>query len=227
MRKTHLFASWVLVVSVATAASAQQYTVEVVEEKPPGDELSQQIVDQLAPTALRIKKGENRTLCEIWLRKAWPVAADFSPTAELLYPLKVGELLGVVRYLSKGGDFRDQEIARGVYTIRYAQQPQDGNHIGTSDTRDFLLLLRAEDDTESDPLDEQEMIDQSMEAANTAHPAMLSLLEAGDDNDQALPAMHHDQDRNFWSVRLSNQSTAGDNNAELTLEFVVVGHTDL
>lgn len=227
MRKAPLFGFWVLAATLATASSAQQYHVEVVDEKPPSDELSQQIVDQLAPKALRIKKGASRTLCEIWLCKSWPVKADFNPTAELLYPLKVGELLGVARYRNKGSDFRDQEIAKGVYTIRYAKQPEDGNHIGTSDTRDFLLLLRAEDDTESAPLDEQEMIDRSIEAADTAHPAMLSLLASDDDDDQALPAIYHDQERDLWIVRASNKSRAGEKTAELIIEFVVVGHTDL
>ena len=40
-------------------------------------------------------------------------------------------------------DFRGQEIKKGVYTLRYGQQPEDGNHIGTSELADFLLAIPA------------------------------------------------------------------------------------
>ena len=122
--------------------------------------------------------AHRRTVCEIWPCKHWDAqAADFTATSEVLYPFQPGSLVGVIRFPGRGYDFRDQRMASGVYTLRYAQQPVDGNHEGTSITRDFLLMVKAEEDTSLEPMDNERLMEAAAEAAGTSHPAMLSLTE--------------------------------------------------
>ena len=62
----------------------------------------------------------------------------------MLFPfLADGELIGVLQFASEGHDYRDQSIAKGVYTMRYGLQPVNGDHLGVSTFRDYSLLLPA------------------------------------------------------------------------------------
>jgi hypothetical protein len=135
--------------------------------------------------------------------------------------LQVGELVGVIQYHRKGGDFRDQEIPTGMYTLRYALQPEDGNHVGTSDTRDFLLLLPAAEDTEPGVMAEDEMWQMSAGAVGTSHPAMLSLLAAGKGES---PAISHNEEFDRWSILFTGKAKQGDAVEPLNMELIVVGH---
>jgi hypothetical protein len=199
---------------------AVDYKVEKLAEAPPAKAFSASIEKQLAPQGVRISKG-TRPQCDVWLTSPWPVKADFKPTAMELYPFNVGELIGAVRYHTKGGDFRNQEIPAGNYTLRYGQQPVDGNHVGTSDTRDFLLLIPADQDPEAKPMAEPTMFQLSPKVSGGTHPAMLSMLRVeGEPGD--LPAMRRDEERDLWSVRLAGQAAGGKGN--VVIDFVVVGH---
>src|SRR5688572_26818388 len=142
------FAAWAILLLLSNLAGAQEYRVQKLQEPLPADALSPEIAQMMNPAGLRVAKGE-KAVVDLWLSKQWPAKAGFQPSTSVMYPLEVGSLVGVARYKNRGGDFRNQEIPAGVYTIRYAQQPEDGNHVGTSDTRDFLLLIPAAADRET------------------------------------------------------------------------------
>lgn len=208
-----------ILTGLSLPAHAVDYSVEPLDQPAPTGELSAAVAAQLSPKGFTVKKGK-RTLCEIWPCKAWPVKADFKRSTTVIYPLEFGELIGAVRFSRKGGDFRGQEIPKGVYTLRYALQPQDGNHIGTSDTRDFLLLVQASGDQEPEPMSKEKMFSLSPEAAGGTHPTMLSLLFPGEGE---APEMLHDESRELWSLRFSNPTSAGGKQGRLTLQLVLVG----
>lgn len=209
-----------LMTGTSLPARAAEYSAAPLNQPAPTGELSAAVAEQISPTGFVVKKGQ-RTLCEIWPCKTWTVAAEFKRTNTVIYPLQPGDLIGVVRYARKGGDFRGQEIPKGLYTIRYALQPQDGNHVGTSDTRDFLLLLPAADDQEPASLSKEQMFSLSPKVAGGTHPAMLSLLAA--DEEGETPEIVHDESRELWSLKFSNPTTAGGKAGRLTLQLVVVG----
>jgi hypothetical protein len=213
-------AAWAILVLLASIAGAQEYRVQKLDEPLPADALSPEIAQTLDPAGLRVLKGE-RTVVDLWVCKQWPVKAGFQPSTSVMYPLEVGTLVGVARYKNRGGDFRNQEIPAGVYTIRYAQQPEDGNHVGTSDTRDFFLLIPAAADRDPAKMAEPKMFQASAKAAGTTHPTMLSLLRAGEGE---APAIEHDAERELVSVRVKGQAVAGGKTTPLPLTLVVVGH---
>lgn len=199
--------------------SAADHRVEPLNEKAP-EGLSDAVASQLAPTGFKVVRGTSRTVCEIWLAKQWTVKS-LKASGDVYYPFTPGQLIGVVHYPNKGSDFRDQDIDEGLYTLRYAQQPVDGAHIGTSPTRDFLLLVRAEADKSADVLDYKTLTAESIKAARTAHPAMLSLQKAGEEGE--APSISHEEDKDWWLVRLEGEAVADDQRAKLPLELVVVG----
>jgi len=210
---------WLL---TAAAAQAQDKKVEAFTAAPPADALSAEIAQVLSHEGVKVTEGD-KVIAEFWFRKEIPAKADFTPTASVLYPFQQGELIGVVRFGTRREDFRNQQFRRGVYTVRYGQQPVDGNHVGTSDTLDFLLLLPAKKDTSVDKMDPIKMSTLSTEVSGTTHPAILSMLAASGDAKAA--AVAHDANRDLWSLKVSLPTKAGDATKAVPVEFVIEGHS--
>lgn len=217
--RTLLLSACALVACSVVPAQCQQYTAEPLEAAAPADGLDPAIADQLSPRGVKVVRDGDRVVCEIWLLKSWELPA-FTPEGELLYPFTPGQLIGVMRLPRKTGDFRDQGVAKGLYTLRYAQQPVDGAHVGTSPTRDFLLMTKVEADASPEIKDLETLTKASAEAAGTAHPAMLALKavtpEAGN--------LRHDETNDWWLVRLEGTGRVGGEEQNLALDLVVVGH---
>jgi hypothetical protein len=203
------------------AGAADDYRVEALDAAPPASEFAPAIAEQLSANGFKVVTGQGRALCEIWPAKSWQTADDFKPTGAVNYPFEVGELLGVIRFARSGGDFRGQKIKKGAYTIRYGLQPQDGNHVGTSDTRDFVVLVPADDDADPAPVEKEKLFKESTGASGTAHPAILSLLPPASDAEN-LPRVVEHAERSLWAVDFAGKSAEG---KQLVVEMVVVGHS--
>ncbi|HEV3342301.1 MAG TPA: hypothetical protein VG125_18170, partial [Pirellulales bacterium] len=159
--------------SSRVAQAADDYRVEALSAAPPAGEFAPAIAEQLSANGFKVVTGQGRALCEVWPAKSWQTAGDFKSSGAVNYPFEFGQLLGVIRFARSGGDFRGQKIRKGAYTMRYGLQPQDGNHVGTSDTRDFVVLVPAADDGDPKPVEKEKLFKESTGASGTAHPAIL------------------------------------------------------
>ncbi len=191
-------------------------TVEAAKVDP-APELSQEVRNTLQPEALRVKQG-GQPFAEFWLRADVPEAS--SPSTELGVSFgqwKVGTLIGAVRFSAKWSDYKDLPILPGVYTLRYAIQPQDGAHMGVAMYRDFLLLIPAKMDGDPDlEYRPDELVKASSEAAVGRHPATLSLFPIYDEV-TAPKLMKNDMDQ--WTLVVQSGS--------LTLGLVILGHGEI
>jgi hypothetical protein len=219
MLRTAAFAAlgWL---SVVLSAAGQEYKVAKLDMPAPTGAAAPEITSLLQPAGFQVTKG-SQVVLEMWLAKEWPIAADAKTGGEVLYPLTPGQLIGVARYPRKAADFRDQDIPAGVYVVRYAQQPVDGAHVGTSPTRDFLALLPAAKDRTPATLDYKTLIAMSKEVSGAAHPAILSLQRAADSS-EAL-SVREDADKEWTIVRFVGKTRQGSELKDLPLELVVVG----
>jgi hypothetical protein len=89
---------WAAAATCSARGMAAEYQAVRLEKAPPKEELAPAIAESLQPAGIAFMRGENRTVCELWLCKKWEVQPDFKPTLQLLYPFKEGELVGVIRY---------------------------------------------------------------------------------------------------------------------------------
>jgi hypothetical protein len=200
---------------------AADHKIEKLDEPAPKDGLAPEIGALLNPTGFKVIRGESRVVCEVWLCKEWPVK-EAKPTGDLLYPFQPGQVMGVARYPRKGSDFRDQDIPAGLYTLRYGLQPVDGAHVGTSPTRDFLLLTPAEKDTSPDIIANfKTLAKASAQTTGTSHPAILSLQKLSDAKEPL--AIRHQEEKDWWIVRFTGKTKAGEKAADQAVELVVVG----
>src|SRR5262245_3246010 len=209
-----------LALSLTVPALAQEYKVSKSDAPPPADALAPEIAGLLSPAGYKVSQGD-RAVCEIWLCKEWPISADAKTTAESIYRLRPGQVLGAIRFARKSADFRDQEIPMGVYVLRYAQQPVDGAHVGTFPTRDFCALLPAAKDRLAAVLDYKTLTTLSKEATGTAHPAIRPLLKA---QEGESPAIRSDDEKMWTMVRLTGKTRQGAAALkDLPIELVVAG----
>ena len=70
---------------------------------------------------------------------------------------------------------RGRPLRPGVYTLRYAIQPADGNHLGASPNPEFLLLSPAGSDTSAAALGHDGTITISKLSIGLSHPAVWGL----------------------------------------------------
>lgn len=210
----------ILFAALASAAVGQEYRVETIDGPPESDDLAAAIVEQLQDSGVRVVKGERSVQCEIWLAKGVPLAEMTSDG--VLFPLEPGGLVGAIRLVRRGYDFRDQPIDRGWYTLRYALQPVDGNHVGTSPTRDFLLASPAAEDVMPGDVVEAVLIERSQEAAQSTHPALISMQYPQDDAE--TPSLRFDEDHDWWLLHLVAPGEKDGDKQDLAFDLVVVGH---
>ncbi len=200
---------------------AVDHKLEKVDEAAPKEGLSAEIAALLSPTGFKVVRGETRVVCEVWLCKEWPIK-EAKVGGEVLYPFQPGQVMGVARFPRKGSDFREQDVPAGLYTLRYGQQPVDGAHVGTSPTRDFLLLTPADKDKSPDIIaDFKALSKASAQTTGASHPAILSLQRL---SDQEPLTIRHQEDKNWWIVRFTGKTRSGDKTTDQAVEAVLVGH---
>jgi hypothetical protein len=184
-----------------TVVRAQEYKVEVLKEAPPAA-LSPAVKGGLEGQGYRVVDDQEKPYAEFWLRKAIPASSKPSgPQGAIQFPfLEEGELLGALRFPGEGHDYRDQTIAKGVYTLRYGLQPVNGDHLGVSDYRDYALLLLAAKDKDLANLAQKKLEDQSAESAGSSHPAILMLLSAPESAAKSGPSMARNEEKDTWGA---------------------------
>ena len=154
-------------------------------DAPPPKELDPSIQKVLQAKAVQLIDGDQAAF-QFWL-------ANNLPDAKALDALKPATLLGAVVVSKPQRDYRDDEIAAGVYTMRLALQPQDGNHLGSADFVTFAVLTPAKLDTKPDAItDYKALVKASSKQTSTDHPVILSLRPTkGDAVELVEPAPEH------------------------------------
>ena len=206
-----------LILCVPRNASAQSYKAEALSEAPP-TELSAAIRNTLSPTGIRVT-GPSGPVCDLWLGKAIPGKANAPQTLGVVFPqLAQGTLVGAIRLTNSTKDYRKQPIKAGVYTLRYALLPDNGDHLGVAPQRDFALASPAAGDQDAATLTFDQTIALSRKATGSNHPSAWSLAPP-EDHPKSLPSVFHLDDGDLWLVEFS-LPLAG---SPLPMALVVIG----
>lgn len=214
----------VALLGVAPAAiSTDSYTLEKAAIAAP-DEVSAAVRATLAGEALRVT-GPKGPTCEIWFRKAIPAAATPVQGLGVGYgQIASGALVGVVRILLPISDYRQQRVKPGVYTLRYALHPVNGDHMGISPLRDFLLLAPAALDADPAENTFDEAVARSKKTIGANHPSAWS-LQSADGAPGEPPSIFHTDDPDLWLIHLRvSLATPSGASSPLHMALVVVGH---
>ena len=166
---------WILIF-LFSPLGAQTLQLEEFNHSQP-KEISMSTRQALVGNGVRILK-DNKVLCEFWFTKVLVVKPSSSAALGVSFQqIREGTFLGVGHFPSGWSDYKGRTLPKGVYVLRYAVQPADGNHMGVSFYRDFLLLTPAVLDT--DPTidySHKKLVELSTKVSGTPHPAVLSVF---------------------------------------------------
>ena len=196
--------------------SAAPDTVQILEEPPP-EEVSDQIRPALSNRLYKVELKGNST-AEFWFRDEMPVREGSQGDLGVNFGLfKRGALVGIVRFSSQWKDYRGSAVKAGVYALRYATQPADGDHTGRSLYRDFLLLVPAGQDQEPDgEYTQQQLVDMSKGASGSTHPVVMGMF----------PVWEEPESETVLNNEL-DQPTLVVKSAGVTFGLVLVGHGEM
>src|ERR1043166_2307217 len=193
--------------------------IKIIDKEPP-KELSEPIRKLIAGKALQLLDGDS-PVYEFWLVSELPLQTKPASTAKALDAIKQTTLLGAVSIAKSQRDYRDDELAAGIYTMRFGLQPTDGNHLGTSEFPYFALLIPAKLDPTVDGISTYKALTKaSSKETTTENPVILSLRPAAAEGGEPKlnePAPEHK------SVRVKVPAKAGEEKTSAIFELVFEG----
>jgi hypothetical protein len=190
-----------------------QYKLESAGPPPSG--LPPAIAGTLQKDGSKIVAGNGTAFCEIWFRSTAPSGPKTTEDGVTLPTIPQGALLGVLQFPGRGSDRRGQNIKPGVYTLRYALQPVNGDHQGVAPQRDFLLMVPTADDPGPDVKPGfDDLVKLSGKASGTPHPAVLSMSSS---SNAKFPELKKEGE-NDWALHAKIGDTA--------VEVILVGKVE-
>ena len=130
------------------------------------DEIAAPVKALLAPGATA-RVGE--TSIDFW----WVKSLDAKGKEWASVP--EGSLVGAMRVSATFKDIRGRNVKPGTYLLRFAMQPQNGDHLGVSPFREFLLASPAAEDTNPAALGHDPAVELAAKTTGIEHPAVLSI----------------------------------------------------
>jgi hypothetical protein len=212
----------ILFLLAALAANAADLALKVADKEPP-KELDASIRAKLQNKAVQLLDGD-KPIFEFWWAAEVPLQSKPASLAKALDAVKPAILLGAVSLPKAQRDYRDDELAAGVYTMRFALQPQDGNHLGSAEFLYFAVLVPAKLDTKPDGIaDYKALVKASSKETSTEHPVVLSLRPASSEEGELPklndPAPEHKSIR----VKVPAKVAGSDQKTDLVFEVVYQG----
>ena len=223
MAKPTLIAGLVSALIAVIQVEAADLSTKAIEKSAPPRELDESIRKLLQERSVQIVDG-TKAVYEFWFVREVPITAKPASSAKALETLKQTTLLGAVFVSKNARDYRDDDLAAAIYTLRFSLQPQDGNHLGTAEFPYFAVLIPAKIDTKPDGIkDYKAMVKASSKETSTDHPVIFSLFPKSVSDAPATklnqPAMEHKS----FSVRIPAKLAGSEEKAEIAFELVVEG----
>ena len=166
-----LLACFFLLPSSFILASAAAGVITAAAHKDPlPAEIHAAVAAQLTPGGVRV--SIDTLTFDFWWSSGIPVSGSGAPAWAAV---PEGALVGAVRLRQDYRDIRGRVIRAGVYTLRYGIQPDNGDHLGVSPHRQFLLISPAADDRSPAPTGHEGTIELSKAAIGGSHPGVWSI----------------------------------------------------
>ena len=221
MKKSLLLLGVALSVQLTNLSRAADFSVKVADKEPPG-QIGESIRKTLQPKTVQVLSGD-KAVIEIWFRSDLPLKSKPGSADRVLDAIQETTLLGAMSVGSGQRDYKDNEIAAGVYTLRFGLQPQDGDHLGTAEYPYFAVLIPAKNETQLDGITTfKAMTKASGKDTASGHPVILSLRPVSSDTGD-FPKLN-EPTAEHKSVRVKVPGKAGDEKTSIVFELVYKGH---
>jgi hypothetical protein len=165
----------------AYVARAADYSVKASDAAPP-TELGDEVRKLLDEKGVQLLDPKGEVLAELWFCKEVSSKATAEQVKNgLTYrELPQTTVMGAMRVAKTLTDYRKQTLKAGVYTLRLAYQPQDGDHMGTAAYSEFLLACPAAEDKKPETMAPMALHELSKKSTGN-HPGVFLLFPGGKD----------------------------------------------
>jgi hypothetical protein len=210
--------------SLAKAQDAK-YTIKTADSAPP-KELDPSIQKLLGKSSIQLLDPSGKAIGEFWFRSEIP--ADATPEQiknGITYrEIRQSEVLAAVRFDQEHTDYRKQKVKAGVYTLRLGYQPADGDHMGSSDFQEFLLVQSANMDKKPELQDIKHMVEASAKSIGTGHPGVFMLAPT----QPAAAASIAARAKNHWVINTKGEIAVNGKKTgvQFGIGLNVVGHAE-
>ena len=207
-----------------TWAAEGKYSIKVVDKAAVPKEVKEPIAKLLSDKSIQLLDNKSAVVAELWFRKELPASANEAQIKNGLTYRELDEttLLGAVRFAQDVTDYRKQKIKAGVYTLRLAIQPMDGDHMGTAPYNEFCLLCPADMDKTPEVIDAKELHKLSTKSTTRKHPGIMLLFP---NKKPAETPVVEAKPKEHWVLSFQMPVSAGEQKASLGFSLVVIGVT--
>jgi hypothetical protein len=217
---------WLVVIVVlagpARLGAAEPKFAAAYEKLDPPSAVAEPVRKLLAEQALVVRGDNDEPVMRVWFRTEIPAQANADQVKNGLTYREIpeGTVVGVIEFPRTFTDFRKQEIPAGAYTLRFAVQPDIGDHTNTAPHSEFCLISPAEKDRSAEVVDLKKLIEMSSEINEGKHPAVLLLFPnyAKDDGPKVA-----DKGGGVWVVNVRRPVAAGGVKTTLGFGITVAG----
>jgi len=166
-----LLLSGLYFVHVAAQAGAPLTAAPNASPAPAG--LAEPVAARLAKSGVRVTVAKGPVTLDFWFVESLPMKAGSA--AASWEDVEEGTLVGAVNISPDYRDIRAKILKPGLYTLRYGIQPDNGDHLGVSPFRAFLLLSPAAQDKDPKPTGHDGTIELSKVSIGGSHPGVWSI----------------------------------------------------
>jgi len=166
-----------VLVLCANLALAADPSIKVDKAEPP-KEVPEAVRKLLGEERIQFSDDKGKLQAELWFRKEVPAKATDAQIKNGLTFQEIAQttVLGVVKLHEPSTDYKKQPIKAGLFTMRLAYQPSDGDHMGTAPYSEFVILVPVGFDKGEETLKAEEMHKLGTRASGTGHPAVWLLF---------------------------------------------------
>ena len=201
--------------------SAQPTFSAKLEKVDPPAKLAEPVRKLLDEQALVVRSGDD-VIMRVWFRTAIPAKATEEQVKNGLTYREIpeGTLVGALEFPAEFTDYRKQKLPAGVYTLRFAIQPDIGDHTNTTPHPEFCLICPAGEDKSAEDIEKMKLIELSSKVNEGRHPAVLLLWPhfAKDDGVKVL-----DKGNGVWVATMRRAVVAGELKTTLGFAVTVAG----
>jgi hypothetical protein len=203
------------------AVSAQPKFTAKLEKVEPQAKLAEPVRKLLDEQALVVRSGDD-VVMRLWFRAAIPAKATEEQVKNGLTYREIpeGTLVGALEFPDEFTDYRKQKLPAGVYTLRFAIQPDIGDHTNTTPHPEFCLLCPAGEDKSTEDVEKMKLIELSSKVNEGRHPAVL-LLWPHHTKDDAVKVL--DKGDGVWVATTRRAVAAGELKTTLGFAVTVAG----
>jgi hypothetical protein len=193
------------------------------------DSIPEAIAKLLDPRGVRLTGGDGKPVCELWLRSEVPLSKKATSESRVqLVTIPFGTLIGALRVTGGMTDYRNQALAPGCYGLRIGWQPVDGNHLGTSDSRDFAVVTSFTRDKDPAPVAKlDDLVKLSVPASPSEHlVALYVAAPEGDPPKEGDARLFKRAGREEWAAdqTLVGRTEGATETTKLRVALVLIGH---